>query len=209
MTAGRRAACNDNAASKKGSFMCNIPLISSFLMLAQLSFGGSIAFFGAAAAINGNIFRFAGAPVAIGLGALALIATVAMLRAAARAAAGCAGKCASQTTKLLTDIAALIAAIAVLGTAIAATAILASFPFAAAAAIAAIVVALTLAGLMFLVLAMDLAALSACAGATGMPPSLGTIIVILFGAFLVVGIGAAIIVGIAGGIIPLAPIPPR
>ena len=189
--------------------MCNIPLISSFIMLAQLSFGGAIVFFGAAAALNGNIFRFAEAPVAIGLGAPALITTVGMLRAAARAAAGCAGKCASQTTKLLTDIAALIAAILVLGAAIAAAAILASLPFAAAAAVAAIVVALTLAGLIFLTLASDLAALSACAGATGMPPSPGTIIVTLLGLLLVVGIGAAIIVGITGGVLPLVPIPPR
>jgi hypothetical protein len=184
--------------------VCNIPLISGFILAAQLAFAGSIVFFSAAGVANGNIFHFGDAPVAMGLGAAALTGTVASLVVAAAAAGSCASACPSQTAKLRADIAALITAIVLLGAAITATTILANAPFAALIPIAGILIALGLIALTFGTLTTDLVALSACAAAGTTP-----IIVIPLTTILVVGIGIVIIAGIVGGFIPLIPFPPR
>jgi hypothetical protein len=188
--------------------VCNIPLISGFIVAAQLLFAGSIVFFSAAGVANGNIFHFGDAPVAMGLGAAALTGTVASLVVAAAAAGSCASACPSQTAKLRADIAALITAIVLLGAAITATTILANAPFAALIPIAGILITLGLIALTFGTLTTDLVALSACAAAGTTLTTTGTVILILT-IILIVGIGIAVIAGIAGGFIPLIPFPPR
>jgi hypothetical protein len=189
--------------------MCNIALISSLIAAAQLSLAAAIGLFGAASYLNGNIFRAGGAPALMILGAAALLGTVILLRSAARAAAGCASVCAAQTATLITRLTGISAGIVALGAVIASATLLSFAPLAAAAAIGGIVSFLGLVSLTFITLAMDLAALSACAGAAGRPPPLGIIIVTILSVLLAAGIGAVVVAGIAGGILPLLPVPPR
>jgi hypothetical protein len=189
------------------NFMCNIPLIGSLIIVAQLSFMTAIALVTRASQLNGNIFRAGGAPFLMIAAVIFVTGAITALALAGRQLAACAVACPAQAARLAADIIALSTALGTLVIAIGAATLVAGIPFAGGIAIAGILVALGLAGIISSRLTADFAALSTCAAAAPMlPPPVNTIVTVL-GTLLTIAIGAAIVGGLATGLLPLIPFP--